>query len=404
MILTPDQDRAALAVSKWLKVPASESQTFRMDGLAGVGKTSLARHLVEGIDGDVYFAAMMGKAADVLRKAGCPGASTVHSLIYSPSDRSRQRLLELQSKRAKFMAADPIPKVLLKQCDEAIRAEELNLQRPFFKLNLDSPLKRAALLVVDERSDVNEEVGRDIESFGCKVLYLGDPGQLGPVWGCMHRASTPPEATLTQIHRQAEGNPIIRIAHHIRKTGEAPPGTTSHTEVVTTSELGPEGLRERITRAGQVIVGRNATRSAWNRRIRRLLGRTSPLPEPGDRLMCLSNNTEVGILNGQIWVVERSGMPDQDEQCVPLYLRSDDGLQTVSIFAHTRIFLGVDVPFYELRDYEQFDYGYAITGHKSKGSQWGEVLTYDEWRGKDRRQWLYTTWTRAQERAVLVRP
>jgi hypothetical protein len=36
----------------------------------------------EGVDGKVLFAAFTGKAACVMRSKGCPGAGTIHSLIY----------------------------------------------------------------------------------------------------------------------------------------------------------------------------------------------------------------------------------------------------------------------------------------------------------------------------------
>jgi len=51
-------------------------------GYAGTGKTTLARHIADGVDGEVKFAAFTGKAALVMRNKGCDNASTIHSLIY----------------------------------------------------------------------------------------------------------------------------------------------------------------------------------------------------------------------------------------------------------------------------------------------------------------------------------
>jgi exodeoxyribonuclease-5 len=46
---------------------------FRLFGYAGTGKTTLARHFAENVDGEVLFAAFTGKAAQVLRaKAALP--------------------------------------------------------------------------------------------------------------------------------------------------------------------------------------------------------------------------------------------------------------------------------------------------------------------------------------------
>ena len=63
-----------------------------------------------------------------------------------------------------------------------------------------------------------------------------------------------------------------------------------------------------------------------------------------------------------------------------------------------------DIAWQELRGTQQFDYGYVLTVHKSQGSQWDDVIVYDEsgiardewWR------WLYTAVTRASERVRLV--
>ena len=47
------------AVSQWLK--EGRSPLFRLFGYAGTGKTTLARHFAEHVDGDVLFAAFTGK-------------------------------------------------------------------------------------------------------------------------------------------------------------------------------------------------------------------------------------------------------------------------------------------------------------------------------------------------------
>jgi exodeoxyribonuclease-5 len=50
------------------------------------------------------------------------------------------------------------------------------------------------------------------------------------------------------------------------------------------------------------------------------------------------------------------------------------------------------------------DFGWAITCHKSQGSQWDDVVVHDE-SGSFREaadQWLYTAITRAAERLVIV--
>ena len=54
---------------------------------------------------------------------------------------------------------------------------------------------------------------------------------------------------------------------------------------------------------------------------------------------------------------------------------------------------------------DEFDYGYALTVHKAQGSQWDNVVLFDEsymFREHGAR-WLYTGVTRAAERLTLVR-
>ena len=78
---TPHQDSALKAVADWLKAKPGKNGTppvFRLFGYAGTGKTTLARHVAEGVDGEVKFAAFTGKAALVMRNKGCDNASTIH--------------------------------------------------------------------------------------------------------------------------------------------------------------------------------------------------------------------------------------------------------------------------------------------------------------------------------------
>ena len=73
---SPHQDAALQAVARWLAAkPGSfgTSQVFRLFGYAGTGKTTLAKHLAEHVDGEVKFAALTGKAASVMRGKGCRG-------------------------------------------------------------------------------------------------------------------------------------------------------------------------------------------------------------------------------------------------------------------------------------------------------------------------------------------
>jgi exodeoxyribonuclease-5 len=55
---------------------------------------------------------------------------------------------------------------------------------------------------------------------------------------------------------------------------------------------------------------------------------------------------------------------------------------------------------------EQFTYGYAITAHKSQGSEWDNVLVIEErfpFDEEEHRRWLYTACTRAAKKLVIIR-
>jgi exodeoxyribonuclease-5 len=80
-----------------------------------------------------------------LRSKGCEGACTIHSLIYRP--------------------------------------RETDTQEPSFVLNDDSAVTKSSLVIVDECSMVDLDLGRDLLSFGKPVLVLGDPAQLPPLKG-----------------------------------------------------------------------------------------------------------------------------------------------------------------------------------------------------------------------------
>ena len=265
---SPHQDAALNAVAGWLKdKPGANgtSQVFRLFGYAGTGKTTLARHLAEHVDGEVKFAAFTGKAASVMRGKGCRGASTIHSLIY--------------------------------------RARESGEEIPSFDLWDEAPASKAELIIIDECSMVDAELGRDLLSFGVPLLVLGDPAQLPPIQGGGFFTEAEPDAMLTEVHRQAIDDPIVRLSMDIRAGEYLEPGRYGETEVVAKSDLDPE----RVLEADQVLVGRNATRRAYNARLRERRGFNDAMPAAGDKLVCLRNNRKKGLFNGGLWTVKERG-------------------------------------------------------------------------------------------------
>ncbi len=410
---SPQQDAALVAVDKWLKDPGDQ-QVYRLFGYAGTGKTTLAMHLAENA-GSVMFGAFTGKAAYVLRQKGCPEASTLHSIIYKPQEKSRLALVEMETELAERIEAfnndpdlppdfNPEDDSHIKELRAGIAREKKNLARPAFSLNEESDLRFADLLVVDEVSMVNEPMGIDLESFGVPILVLGDPAQLPPVGGGGYFTNSAPDTMLTEIHRQALDNPIVCMATEVRHRRVLKPGKYGDSEVI----AGKVDSR-RSLEFNQVLVGMNRTRHATNDHIRSLLGFTEQHPITKDKLVCLRNDHDCGLLNGGIWFVEKIG--DKDQFYIEMTIRPEDGEGNQLVMAHMAHFLrDTDIKhmsWWERKVAQEFDYGYALTVHKSQGSQWDNVLLMDESNVFGRHdpnakwRWLYTGITRAAERITI---
>lgn len=373
MTWSPQQEKAIRAVRDWLRDPKAR-QVFRLFGFAGSGKTTLAKHLAAEVRGPVHYACFTGKAALVLRKKGCEGAGTIHSLIY-----------------------------------KAILDEDTGEYE--YKLNPESSASYASLLVIDEVSMVGEDLARDLLSYGTKVLVLGDPAQLPPVKGEGFFINATPDVMLTEVHRQAKDNPIIRMSMDIREGRGLKPGTYGDSRVIRRVEVGRDGMRDLVLAAEQVLCGLNRTRQSFNQRIRTLKGLAGAgepwHPAPGDRLVCLRNSREKNLLNGGLW----------DTQSV--HVSADGKLAEMRVASldeesHPPADIEVPLPFFngtekdlhwrERRDRDEFTFGWALTCHKSQGSAWGNVLVFDESYAfrEDAAKWLYTAVTRAAEKVTVV--
>jgi exodeoxyribonuclease-5 len=375
MQFSPQQDEALKAVARWLK--GGSGQVFRLFGYAGTGKTTLARHFAEGLDGQVQFAAFTGKAAQVLRSKGAVNARTIHSLIYRPKG------------------------------EEAVEDETTGKtsMSPTFSLNRQSPVSKAKLIVVDECSMVDEQLGRDLMSFGTPILVLGDPAQLPPVQGGGFFTEHEPDHLLTEIHRQARDNPILRLALDVREGREFMHGDYGTAKVIGRDEVN----QDLVLAADQVLVGTNRTRRRYNQRLRELKGFSASFPQAGDKLVCLRNDAAKGLLNGSLWKVMTSSRetvkpginllvsPEEDDP--------DRGVAKIKLLKAAFENPEEEIAWQIKKRYDDFDYGYALTVHKAQGSQWDDVVLFDEgYAFKETRQrWLYTAITRAAKTITIVR-
>lgn len=361
------QATALQAVQKWLRDKRGK-QIFRMFGFAGAGKTTLAKEVANMVPGKVLFCSFTGKAALVLKSKGCTPSSTIHSLIYKP-------LEDPETGETKFI------------------------------LNPDSDAATADLIIVDEVSMVGEDIGKDLLSYGTRILVLGDPAQLPPIKGTGFFTDAEPDVMLTEIHRQAADNPIIRMSIDVREGRPLQMGHYGESKVITRDQVD----QQEVLAADQILVGMNKTRRAFNARIRTLLDRTSRYPEQGDRVICLRNNKIKKLLNGGMWNVEKSYMVGAKHKRIAMEIKSlddDSILHPVEVEVPIEFFLGTDdqLDWRVKKEHDEFDHGYAISVHKSQGSSWSHVVVFDESRvfREHAMNHLYTALTRASDRVTVV--
>lgn len=407
MKFSPQQAKALDAIAAWLSDPNAK-QVFYLAGAAGSGKSTITKYAVADVRGRVAYMAPTGKSALVMRRKGAVGARTIHQGIYKPAGDppSPAVIAGLREELKRLRAVnEPGARLSAERLAEQLRRAEEDSKRkgPRFSLNLQSDLRDAAVGVIDECSMVDRFVGKDLESFGTKLLVIGDPNQLPPIYGDGYFTSRDPDAFLDEIHRQALDSPILRLADLARRGEPLPVG--QHGEGVEVVRRGHPSLKDRALHAEMILVGRNQTRHASNAKIRRLLGRTDPAPVPGDRVLCRRNNHELGLLNGSSWMVERC-LSDMDEMTAKIEVLSTEDNDRVecSTWLHHFMAKEKELTGYQRREHNEFSYGWVQTVHTAQGSQYDDVLLFDESSdfGKDASRHLYTSITRAAKTLTCV--
>lgn len=387
--LSPDQSNALDAINAWLKDPARKP-FFSLEGLAGTGKTTIAVHLANSFPGRVYGMAYTGKACHVLTRKGLP-ASTLHSTIYLPAI---ERKAEAEALQAELEATADQAKV------RKLQRRLADLHAPSFVKRAASPFQPNSLIICDEMSMVGPQEAQDLLSFGIPVLVLGDQGQLPPIDGKGYFIGKP-DFQLEQIHRQAAESPVIRLATLAREGRALPPGKHGDSLVTTRKKITPELALS----CAQIICGSNKARIELNQEMRGFQSFTAPLPQKGERLICLRNNPRDGLLNGQMVEVAKDMHADAiaaqriilettEGHCVPIHRQCFYNAEVLKTWSYDR-----------RKSANEFDYAYAITGYKSQGSQFESVLAWDEMFKWDRdlhARHLYTVITRAENRVTVA--
>jgi exodeoxyribonuclease-5 len=419
MDFAPQQVEALSKIRDWhgRAIHGDAPQVFRLFGYAGTGKTTIAKSLSDL--GKVQYAAYTGKASLVLRTKGCENASTIHSLIYRSVDKSVAERDEMKVRLAAILE-DPSQRAEAEELQRAIEEKNRDLLQPGWMRNehafdryWDEELEQycsmtpPTLIVIDECSMVDKRIGQDLEAFQIPILVLGDPAQLPPVSGAGYFTGTKDNPVqedylLTEIHRQAADNPVLRIATSIRTNAMPPIGQYGTSRIV--PKRGVLEVEDWLE-ADQILAGMNATRRGINHRIRTLKGYSGLLPCVGEKVICLRNNHELGLLNGSLWTaVEVEDMPDTNFFRMTVESMDDADREPVQAVCHKKPFLGLEFEDqYERRDANEFDFGHCITTHKSQGSEWSNVIYIDEWTMSDKRRHQYTGVTRARDRVTVVK-
>lgn len=404
-----EQDLIREKAVKWFGIKkkihkTSQASYMTIAGYAGTGKT----HLIGDIANDVKskysrlgiaFVTFTGKASSVLRRRLDEAnvltsrdhfVGTIHSLMYKPY----------------FMVNSNGQKVLA----------------GWRRKNKDEIIYVYDLIIVDEASMVNQEIWNDLCSYGLPIIAVGDHGQLPPI-GDKFNILQKPDHVLRTIHRQALDSPIIQLSIAARKTGFIKPGFYSR-EVFKLNWSDPrcQPLFDNVEWDKNYIVlcGFNQTRVALNNRIRRKLGFNFEEPYPGERLICLKNNHQNKIMNGQLGTMVWFTPFNRDIH--EMTIEMDDTSEMYNNLIHKFCFGKVNyegaydlttpkkisriTKRSEFNSVDLFDFGYAISVHRSQGSEWNNVILFEQrtgyWDDDFYRRWLYTAITRAKEKLFII--
>lgn len=357
---------------------AATRKVLVITGGPGVGKTTIIRAILE------IFA-----------------SKELRCLLCAPTGRAAKRLGETTGREARTIH----------------RLLEFEPTEGFFQRNENDPLK-GDLVVVDEASMVDMalmyQLLRAVPPAACLVL-VGDVDQLpsvgpGTVLQDIIRSQTVPVVRLTEIFRQAEQSWIVRAAHRVNhgEMPEAAPAGQGDFYFIEADD--PEAIRnciltvvrERIpARFGfdpfrdiQVLTPMNRTELGTrelNQRMQELLNPASGQPEierlgakfrVGDKVMQTVNNYDNDVFNGDIGRVVAIDAEEEE-------LEVD--------FDGRRIK-------YEVQSLEELVLAYALTIHKSQGSEYAAVVIplHVQHYIMLQRNLLYTGLTRGKKLVVLV--
>lgn len=359
---------------------AACSNFMVLTGGPGVGKTTTTNLIIQYFEKegkDVVLAAPTGRAAKRMKEATGRDSMTIH------------RLLEVTIGG--------------------------------FARDMDNPLE-GDVFIIDEVSMMDIFLAEALFSAipnGAQVILVGDKNQLpsigpGNVLGDIIASGAFPVVELKKIYRQAEGSHIIENAHHI--LNNEPLNLSNRSKDFFFKEVeDPEQLKELLlhyvvdslpsyTGESDIQVlspvrkrelGVNNLNLALQDRLNPLKGRSEVKGfREGDKVMQIVNdysrirvNTkrfgeESGVFNGDVGRVSKIDMENEY-----LYVVFEDGWRSC----------------YEFDELDSLELAYAVTIHKSQGSEYPVVVipVYDYIPMLTTMNLLYTGVTRAKK-AILI--
>jgi exodeoxyribonuclease V alpha subunit len=345
-----------------------------------------------------------GKSFTVRAVVALAQAKKARVVLAAPTGRAAKRLSELAG-----MDAQTLHRLLeLRPGGEAAFHQERPLE--------------ADLVVVDEASMLDLLLANKLVKAvppGAHLLLVGDVDQLpsvgpGEVLRDLLQAGkgTPvlPRVRLTQVFRQAQQSGVVTNAHRIN--AGHPPLTSGLGDFFLFAEDDPERVAELTV---DIVVNRLPGRfgldprrdvqvlcpmhrgpagsAALNERLQEVLTPAAPKqPErrfggrtyrPGDKVMQVRNDYEKGVFNGSVGTVTTIS-PETSE----LFVLMDEDQEVR----------------YGFDDLDELTHAYALTVHRSQGSEYPCVvvpLTQTAWLMLQRNL-LYTAVSRARQLVVLV--
>ncbi len=403
--------------------PADDAapQLLAILGKAGSGKTMLLAQLtralteagVEPVSGDyeprrrpnqrrLAILAPTNKAASVLRTRGVP-ATTIHRIIYTPVyDPEYEKIAHWLAENGARPQIEGLSEAALDRA-AAFYANVPSIPGALAAAGLrgsdfirgwkrrDDPLD---IGFVDESSMLDARQLADLQEIFSTLILFGDPAQLPPVGdsGAMVFDTLPEgqRVTLSRIHRQARGNPILDLAHAL---GDPDLGFEDFERMV--EDAATRDDRVAVARAvdaglmarSPVLVWRNATRIRLIHAFRAAHDAPDDALLPGEPLICDGLELPLKHRNKRLDLEARGLI--KGAQAIYLGPGKRPGFSRLHLVGLEEPQISVasivkieraeeEEPFipYAAHMGAAFLHGAAVTIHKAQGSQWPEVQVF----------------------------